>query len=74
MNCNLGDSVYVYTGRGWRLGVIEAVGPSCCWVLYGVGKASRRVRVSDPRMLRDAKEKRPKAPPVASREQLTLGL
>lgn len=74
MTFAVGQAVHVYTGRGWRTGKIDATGPGVTWVTYMVGSARRQVRVSDPRHIRCAKEKRPKSKdaPAATRVQMSL--
>lgn len=75
MTYAVGEKVHVYTGRGWRTGVVEATGPGMVWVVYGAGKAMRRVRVSsEPRFVKPAKERRPRGAPAATRVQLSLDL
>ena len=70
----IGDECWVYTGRGWKKGLVKAIGgpPPTAWITYQLGQSDKMVRVSDPRHLRPGKKKRPEVTPPAAVEQSSL--
>lgn len=70
----VGDECWVYTGRGWKKGMITAIGgpPPAAWITYRLGKTDKAVQVTDSRHLRPGKKKRPEVMPPAAPEQCSL--